>query len=142
MSNNPSYFPFLSELGEETLKHSRLTEQDIIPLRHLKNVLVKSQLYEEAAYLRDLEKQVERILNAMASHGYIPEIKTDNKEEKVYSIADVNVMLSLATNPLKQTILHYEEVSRTAIVDHVARLIKENEELKIQIPKPEEKKEI
>lgn len=132
----PYFFP---EVTEESLKYVSLREEDIILIKRLKNTLVRSQLYAEAAILRDLEKQIMNILDAMAQHGFKPKLQDDG--ERVYTITEVTVMLGLATRPLKETISHYEELSRTAIVDHVAKLMKEIDELKKQIPQPEKKNE-
>jgi hypothetical protein len=121
-----SYF---SKITEESLKYIYLTDNDILLIRRIKNTLVKSQLYAEAAALRDIEKQMIVIMDAMSKHGYKPKPLPES-DEKIYSIDDVTQMLNLATAPLKKTLQEYEELSRTAIIDHVAGLIKINEELR------------
>ena len=123
------YFP---ELREESLKSVSLREEDVVLLKRLKNVLVRSQLYAEAAYLRDLEKRFMEIIEAMAQHGFKPRPAPES-EEKVYTLSEVTTMLNLATTPLKKTINHYEELSRTAIVDHVATLMKVIDEQRKEI---------
>lgn len=120
---------FFSPITEESLKYCTLREEDIILLKRLKNSLVRSQLYAEAAVLRDIEKQMTQILEAMAVHGFKPKT-IPQSEEKVYSIAEVRVMLGLATHPLKKTIEFYEELSRNAIVDQVGGMFKQIHELR------------
>lgn len=128
---NKAWFP---EITEEQLKHIYLCDEDIVLIKRLKYVLVKSALYAEAMYLRDLENQIFFIMDKMGTHGFKSKSLPSETVEKVYTVEEVNVMLGLATKPLKDVISNYEEISRAAIIDHVSKLMEEINELKKQIP--------
>lgn len=117
------------EINDNELKYVTFCEEDMIYIKRLKNILVKSQLYPEAAHLRDLENRMLETLDRMTELGFKPK-PSHESTEMLFSSHEVNVMLELATLPLRNSMKQYEEMTRTAIVDHVARLMKEISELK------------
>ena len=117
------------EINDNELKYVTFCEEDMIYIKRLKNILVKSQLYPEAAHLRDLENRMLEILDRMTELGFKPK-PSHESTEMLFSSHEVNVMLELATLPLRNSLKHYEELSRTAIIDRVAGLMKINEELR------------
>lgn len=111
------------------LRYSIITEEDIITLKGLKNILVKSQLYAEAAVLRDLEKRMIQIIELGKVHGYPSERSLEKwrKElfdgQKFYSQSDVNNLIELTSKPLKDALARYEESVRVLIDKNITGLI-------------------
>lgn len=111
------------------LRYSIITEEDLITLKGLKNILVKSQLYAEAAVLRDLEKRMMQIIELGKVHGYPTERSLEKwrKElfdgQKFYSQSDVNNLIELTSKPLKDALARYEESVRVLIDKNITGLI-------------------
>lgn len=122
---------YYTDLTDEALKSVTITEDDITILKRIKNALVESKLYEEATYIRNIEKTLTTIVERRIQLGYI-QSKNNTPEEKLYSHSEVSYLLEMATQPLKNTLEHYENLSRKIIMEHVAALIKENDELKLK----------
>lgn len=121
----------MQPINVNELRYSILTEEDLITLKGLKNILVKSQLYHEAAVLRDLEKRMMEIIELGKIHGYPTERYLDKwrKElfdgQKFYSQSDVNNLIELTSKPLKDALAKYEESVRVLIDKNIKGLITE-----------------
>jgi hypothetical protein len=119
----------MEPINVNELRYSILTEEDLVTLKGLKNILVKSQLYHEAAVLRDLEKRMMEIIELGKIHGYPTERYLDKwrKElydgQKFYSKTDVNNLIELTSKPLKDALAKYEESVRHLIDKNITGLI-------------------
>ncbi len=78
-------------------------EKALDDIRELKNIVVRKQKYEEAAKLRDGEKEIEKNL-AIAQERWEDEAKNNRKEVTEDNVADVvSMMTGIPVNRIAQT---------------------------------------
>lgn len=127
----------MKEINYNELKYSVLTEVDIITLHRLKDILIRSQLYEEAAILRNLEKRMIQIIDAAKEQGFptprkIEEIGKQNSDV-YYSFSEVKKLIDLATTPIKNVLTRYETSMKSLIDLNIRELIIENHKIKERV---------
>lgn len=126
----------MEPINTKELEFSILTEADIATLHRLKDVLVKSQMYQEAAILRDLEKRMITIIEEAKKLGYPTSRKLEKARidlnDQYYSHAELMSIVELTTKPLKDALTRYEDSMKTLIDHNLRVLITENHKLKIR----------
>jgi len=110
-------------MSENDVKSICIDQSDLELLKSIKTRLVKSQLYDEAAKVRDLEKRLTELITDLIGMGYVlPSLKGE-EQEKIFSRHDVRKLIDLTNKPLKEALQRYEDSMKLLIEQHVAGLM-------------------
>jgi len=110
-------------MTENDVKSFCLDQSDLDLIKRIKNRLVKSQLYDEAAQVRDLEGRLTQVISQLVGMGYVlPSLKGEEKE-KIFSRQDVKSLIELTNKPLRDALQRYENSVKTLIDQNISGLM-------------------